>query len=1179
MQPLEGNMRRNCIAVLLAAVSIMVFLKSSSFAFKLPDTGQTKCYTSTYPYTEVSCSGTGQDGAYNMNPLSYTDNGNGTVADNITNLVWQKSESASTLQWASAVAYCDSLNLGGSTDWRLPTEKELGSLIDYSIANPGPMIRTAYFPSAKKTYYWSATTSAADPNKAWNILFSDGPENYADKGSYYNVRCVRGVASDVGDFRDNGNGTVTDRSMGLTWQQEAAGPAAWSSAISYCENLVLGGAADWRLPNIKELTSLTDYQMFSPAINSIYWSSTSYTPHPDNAWGLYFSDGKIAYYNKGNLGFFVRCVRGQSLSSDLVVSTVVSADPIQTGQPLTYTVRVANSGPDTAAGVILTDDIPKGTVFVSASSGQGSCSHSSGTVTCAIGTMNNGSAVTVVTVVNAPAATGTITNSAIVTSASIDPANANSTATTNTTVVSSSIQLNSSAYSVIEGNGLLTVTVTRTGAATGAASVRYATENGTAAAGSDYAVAAGMVAWAAGDTSDKMLTIPITPDTSGEPSETFTVTLSSPAGDAALGTPVSATVTILDDDPVVTVTMAVPTATETGPAAGQFTVTRTGVTTFPLTVFFTVSGTAAAGSDYTALGTSVTIPASESSAVITVTPIDDSLVEADETVILTLSADVSYAVGSQGSAVVTILSDDSCGTIRLSASAYTANESDGTVLVTARRTGGSIGAVSISYATSNGTATAGPDYTAASGTLSWPDGDMSDKTFAIMIVDDLFGELSETFTVTLTNPMGGATLGTPGSATVTIHDNEPVVGITASASTARETGLTAGQFTVSRTGAVSSALTVDYTVSGTAASGSDYIAIGTSAVIPVGAAEAIITVTPLDDGQYEADETVIVTLSPNSTYSIGSSNSAAVTIVSNDALPVSYYDHFNDMRYADRWTSSQSGTATVTASKSLLNVTIPKPAAGCSYANFISIPTFHGQNLVLEAGVAFKGGGEMLLRLRRDDDNFVQFGLNIGELPSVAFGSSETGVYTEQLINAAGSYYFKKAYKNKTFTLVKTADDFQVYLNGLQVGLPVAVPAVGDTDLTIELMNNSCATDAKGPKTAFDYVFVKEPLTDGAPSANVVLMAPNGGQSIRAGSLYLIEWTAPAAAVNFTIEYSTNSGAKWKVLDTGIQGSSYVWKLSKEKPLSTYVLKVTGYNASGIAVGSDISDAVFSIVP
>lgn len=112
------------------------------------------------------------------------------------------------------------------------------------------------------------------------------------------------------------------------------------------------------------------------------------------------------------------------------------------------------------------------------------------------------------------------------------------------------------------------------------------------------------------------------------------------------------------------------------------------------------------------------------------------------------------------------------GSIQLSASTYSWNENGGSVAITATRTGGSTSAVGISYATANGTATAGSDYTSASGTLSWADGDLADKTFTVTIVDDATVEGSEAFTVSLSSPTGGATLGSPSSATVTILDND-----------------------------------------------------------------------------------------------------------------------------------------------------------------------------------------------------------------------------------------------------------------------------------------------------------------------------------------------------------------------------------------------------------------------
>ena len=116
------------------------------------------------------------------------------------------------------------------------------------------------------------------------------------------------------------------------------------------------------------------------------------------------------------------------------------------------------------------------------------------------------------------------------------------------------------------------------------------------------------------------------------------------------------------------------------------------------------------------------------------------------------------------------------GSVQLSSATYSVNENGGTVTITAMRTGGSSGAASVSYATANGSATAGSDYTARSGTLTWADGDSANKTFTVPILDDSILEGNETFTVNLSGA-SGATLGSPSSATVTIVDNEVVTKI------------------------------------------------------------------------------------------------------------------------------------------------------------------------------------------------------------------------------------------------------------------------------------------------------------------------------------------------------------------------------------------------------------------
>jgi hypothetical protein len=121
----------------------------------------------------------------------------------------------------------------------------------------------------------------------------------------------------AGDFTDNGDGTVTDENTGLMWQQGEAGTMHWEGALTYCEGLSLAGYSDWRLPNIKELESITDDGLYSPAIDtnyfpnahaSGYWSSTTGADGTSCAWGVDFGNGNVDCRDKSN-GSYVRCVR------------------------------------------------------------------------------------------------------------------------------------------------------------------------------------------------------------------------------------------------------------------------------------------------------------------------------------------------------------------------------------------------------------------------------------------------------------------------------------------------------------------------------------------------------------------------------------------------------------------------------------------------------------------------------------------------------------------------------------------------------------------------------------------------------------------------------------------------------------------------------------------------------
>ena len=165
---------------------------------------------------------------------------------------------------------------GGYSDWRLPTVKELADILNLSISNPGPAISTGYFPNTVSDFFWSSSTYAINLYYAWGLSFSNGYDNTYDKNNSRYARAVRGgqsvslsnSASEIfagrgfeeqpemfsgGGYKDNGDGTVTDLSTGLIWQQVASSEGmSWEEALAYCEGLSLGGYTDWRLPNKKE---------------------------------------------------------------------------------------------------------------------------------------------------------------------------------------------------------------------------------------------------------------------------------------------------------------------------------------------------------------------------------------------------------------------------------------------------------------------------------------------------------------------------------------------------------------------------------------------------------------------------------------------------------------------------------------------------------------------------------------------------------------------------------------------------------------------------------------------------------------------------------------------------------------------------------------------------------------
>lgn len=290
----------------------------------LVDTMQDKCFD--LVGSEIACPAAGedlygQDAQYVRTPAAYTDNGDGTVLDDNTGLVWQQTPQNARLQYADAIAYCEALDLGGRTDWRVPSIKELYSLADFrgelltpEEGEPTPYIDTSVFdftyPDGQMAFagqYWSSTLYVKGPvmngrnQGAFGFNFADGhikaygtgldfytgaaaassglsngPADGKAPGNY--VRCVSGDEDvyGVNAFVDNGDGTVTDAATGRMWQQADDGTRReWKEALAYCEGLDLAGYDDWTLPNSKELQSIVDYRRTGfPAIDETVFSIT-----------------------------------------------------------------------------------------------------------------------------------------------------------------------------------------------------------------------------------------------------------------------------------------------------------------------------------------------------------------------------------------------------------------------------------------------------------------------------------------------------------------------------------------------------------------------------------------------------------------------------------------------------------------------------------------------------------------------------------------------------------------------------------------------------------------------------------------------------------------------------------------------------------------------------------------
>jgi hypothetical protein len=345
------------------------------------------------------------------------------------------------------------------------------------------------------------------------------------------------------------------------------------------------------------------------------------------------------------------------------------------------------------------------------------------------------------------------------------------------------LELSAASYTVAQNSGVLAIPVNRQDGSNGAVSVSYATSNGSAQAGTDFTSAAGTLSWAGGDTSAKTISVPIANATPFSGSKTFKVALSNPSSTAGIGNPGAATVTINGDASMPTGSLELSGSTyNVGQGAGSVNVTvnRTGGSSGKASVSYaTTNGTAVAGTDFTAAsGTVQWADGDVSGKIISVGVSNATPFSGTRSFTIALSNSSGASLGNPTSASVAINGDApaAIGSLQLSASSFTAGQSAGSLTVAVYRTGGSSGAISVAYATADGTAAAGADYTAAQGTLQWADGDATSKTFTVAISNASPFNGTKGFGIALSNPTSGATLSSPDTASVTIQGSAAPAG-------------------------------------------------------------------------------------------------------------------------------------------------------------------------------------------------------------------------------------------------------------------------------------------------------------------------------------------------------------------------------------------------------------------
>lgn len=480
-------------------------------------------------------------------------------------------------------------------------------------------------------------------------------------------------------------------------------------------------------------------------------------------------------------------------------------------------------------------------------------------------------------------------------------------------------------FSVNEGAGTATLTVTRSGDNNNAMSVDYLVSDGTATNGSDYISAnipsgiTGTLTFLPGQSSTTF-TLPIVDDAQVEGSQTILVSLSGPLGGNFLGTNANATLTIVDNDvlPALSINDVSINEGNSGQSTATFTVTLSAASSQSVTVDFATAAASASNADYTQSAGTLTFAAGQTSQTISITVLGDLVDEADETFNVNLS-NASNATLADSAGLGTIVDDDAAPALSINDVTVTEGNSGQTnANFTVSLDAPSSQTVQVDYATADSSASSANDYQAATGTLSFAPGETT-KTVTVAINGDSAGESNEQFQLSLLNAINAVMADSLGLGTI-LDDDIPAISIGDASVTEGNAGTITAKFAVTLSSPSNQTVTVKYdTAAASATAPKDFTTTTGTLTFAAGTTSQTVSISVKGDVLDELNETFLVNLS-NPTNATLSDNQAVGTIIDDDATPSLT---IKDVTLTEGNTGTKSATFTVSLSAaSGQNVTV-----------------------------------------------------------------------------------------------------------------------------------------------------------------------------------------------------------------------------------------------------------------